>query len=192
MIRTERFAMVEVTSAEALRAWLGAHHAQEGSVWLVRHLKHVGATSVPIDAILDELLCWGWVDGLARKLDAERTLRLISPRRHQRWTRTYKERAARLIEEGRMRPPGLAAIEAMQRAGSWSELDHVDDLAMPGDLVAALEARPPALGAFEAAAPSHRRNVLHWIALAKTPATRAKRVERTARLTAAGGRVPQM
>jgi uncharacterized protein YdeI (YjbR/CyaY-like superfamily) len=116
---------VEVASAGALHEWLAAQLCPGESVWLVRCSKG-GERSVPIDAILDELLCWGWVDGLARKLDAERTLRLASPRRHQRWTRTYKERAARLIEEGRMQPPGLAAIEEAKRIGGWDELDHVD------------------------------------------------------------------
>ena len=84
MIPTERFERVEIASATALRDWLAAHHGQAESVWLVRWLKGAGERSVPIDAILDELLCWGWVDGLGRKLDAGRTLRLASPRRSRR------------------------------------------------------------------------------------------------------------
>ena len=192
MIPTERFEQVEVASAEALRDWLAAHHGQEESVWLVRWLKGAGARSVPIDAILDELLCWGWVDGLARKFDAERTLRLASPRRHQRWTRTYKERAARLIAEGRMQPSGYAAIAEAKRTGGWDELDHVDDLLEPPDLAAALDAVPAARKWWDASAPSYRRNVLRWLALARTPATRGTRVARTAQLSARGEKVPQM
>jgi uncharacterized protein YdeI (YjbR/CyaY-like superfamily) len=192
MIPTERFEQVEIASAADLRDWLAAHHGQAESVWLVRWLKHTGARSVPIDDILDELLCWGWVDGLGRKLDADRTLRLISPRRHQRWTRTYKERAARLIEEGRMQPPGLAAIEEAKRTGQWSELDHVDDLVEPADLASALDARPSAREAWDATAPSYRRNVLRWLALAKTEPTREKRINLTVALSAQGEKVPQM
>ena len=192
MIRTERFEQVEVASAEALGAWLAAHHAQQESVWLVRWLKHAGPLSVPIDAILDELLCWGWVDGLARTLDADRTLRLASPRRHQRWTRTYKERAARLIEAGQMMPPGLAAIEEARRTGGWDALDHVDDLVEPPDLAAALDALTAARAWWDVSAPSYRRNVLRWLALAKTPATRDKRVSLTVQFAAEGQKVPQM
>lgn len=192
MIPTERFEQVEVTSAEALRAWLAAHHGQEESVWLVRWLKHAGARSVPVDAILDELLCWGWVDGIARKLDAERTLRLISPRRHQRWTRTYKERAARLIAEGRMQPPGLSAIEKARSTGGWDELDHVDGLVEPLELVAALDDCPAARAWWDASAPSYRRNVLRWLALAKTSATLGRRVAQAVDLAARGEKVPQM
>ena len=189
---TERFAMVEVPSAEALRDWLAAHHAQAESVWLVRWLKAAGARSVPMDAILDELLCWGWVDGLARTLDAERTLRLASPRRHQRWTRTYKARAARLLAEGRMRAPGLAAIEAATLSGDWDALDHVDALVEPDGLAAALDATAGARAWWDAAAPSYRRNVLRWLALARTDATRAARVAAIARAAAEGRRLPQM
>ena len=192
MIPTERFEQVEVASAGALRDWLAAHHAQAESVWLVRWLKGADARSVPIDAILDELLCWGWVDGIARALDATRTLRLALPHRHQRWTRTYKERAARLIEEGRMMPPGLAAISEAKRTGAWSELDHVDDLLEPEDLVQALDAEPAARAWWDASAPSYRRNVLRWLALAKTPATRGKRIGQAVELSARGEKVPQM
>ena len=192
MIPTERFEQVEVTSAEALRDWLATHYGQAESVWLVRWLKGAGAKSVPIDAILDELLCWGWVDGLGRKLDAARTLRLISPRRHQRWTRTYKERAARLIAEGRMRSPGLAAIEEAKQTGQWDELDHVDDLVEPPELADALDAAPEARACWDAAAPSYRCHVLRWLALARTPPTLAKRVAQAVRLAERGEKVPQM
>jgi uncharacterized protein YdeI (YjbR/CyaY-like superfamily) len=192
MIPTERFQQVEITSEGDLRDWLAAHHTQGESVWLVRWLKHAGSRSVSIDAILDELLCWGWVDGLARKLDDHRTLRLISPRRHQRWTRTYKERAARLIEEGRMQDPGFAAIEEAKRTGAWSEFDHVDDLVEPPDLAVALDAVPAAREAWDDAPPSYRRNVLRWLALAKTAPTREKRIRLTVEVSAKGERVPQM
>lgn len=189
---TERFAVVEIVSVVGLRQWLEEHHGQAESVWLMRYMNHVADKTVPIDAILDELLCFGWVDGLARKLDADRTLRLISPRRHQRWTRSYKERAARLISEGRMAAPGLRAIEESKQRGEWNDQDEVDDLLVPEDLDTALRQNPQALAFFTSAAPSYRRNVLRWVKLAKKPDTRAKRIGQTIALSTLGEKVPQM
>jgi uncharacterized protein YdeI (YjbR/CyaY-like superfamily) len=191
VIKTERFAKIEVRSALDLRFWLEAHHAQSESVWLVTFKKHTGAAYVSRSAVLDELLCFGWVDGLARKLDADRTMQLISPRQANAWTQTYRDRATRLEGEGRMQEPGRAAMARSRAMGLWMAHPDVDALVLPSDLEAALQARPPAYTFFMAFAPSHRRNVLRWIAAAKQSSTRAKRVETIATLAAVGDKVPQ-
>jgi uncharacterized protein YdeI (YjbR/CyaY-like superfamily) len=191
VIETERFAQVEVQLAGDLRHWLVAHHAQSGSVWLVTFKKHARAAYVSKSEVLDELLCFGWVDGLARKLDADRTMQLISPRQANAWTKTYRDRAARLEREGRMQEPGRVAIARSQALGLWMVNLDVDASEIPPDLEVALKARPPAHTCFVAFAPSHRRNVLRWIAAAKQPPTRAKRIETVASLAADGKKVPQ-
>ena len=192
MIETDRFEKVEVTGAAELRDWLSANHARQESIWLVTFKKHEPSKYVSVDDILDEVLCFGWIDGLRRKLDADRTMQLLSPRRHQVWAKTYKDRAFRLIAEGRMQPPGLAAIEASKRDGLWDLMADVDALVIPPDLAAALDDRPPAGEHFRASAPSYRRNVLRWIMAAKTPDTRAKRLAKTVSHAATGTKVPQM
>jgi uncharacterized protein YdeI (YjbR/CyaY-like superfamily) len=192
LIKTERFAQLEVRSAPGLRRWLEANHAHPDSVWLVTFKKHTGATYLSRSAVLDELLCFGWVDGLARKLDANRTMQLISRRQTNAWTKTYRDRAARLEREGRMREPGRVAIDRAQAMGLWMANVDVDALLLPSDLEVALQARPPAYTCFSAFAPSHRRNVLRWIAAAIRPATRAARIETTVSLAAEGKRLPQL
>ena len=192
MTRTENFAQVEVASAAELRDWLAAHHAQEDSIWCVTFKKHVEGKYVSVQEILDEVLCIGWVDGIRRKLDDDRTMQLLAPRRVQHWSGTYKDRAARLIEEGRMAAPGLAAIEASKANGLWSFMDDVDALIVPEDLQAALAAQPPAAEHFAAFSPSSTRNILRWVKLAKTPATRDKRIAQTAMLAARNQKPPQM
>lgn len=187
MIETDNFAKVEVTSAADLRAWLTRNHRQEASIWLVTWKKTSPENYVPTGDVLDELLCFGWIDGIRRKLDDERTMQLIAPRKVQHWSKTYKTRAARLKAEGRMTDAGRAAIAASKANGSWTFLDDVDALIVPDDLAAALTA-----GDWEAYAPSYRRNVLRWIKLAKTPATRTKRVAEAARATGEGRKIPQM
>lgn len=190
MIKTENFEQVEVTSAGGLRAWLTANHAQHESVWLVLFKKHTGEKYVSIEQVLDELICFGWIDSVARKLDEQRSLRLVGPRRVHHWAQSYKIRAARLTLEGRMQAAGLEAIEESKRRGLWDFLDDVDALSIPGDLQIALEAHPPALEHFGAFNPSSKRFTLRWIVLAKTPQTRAKRIEETAVLAAQNRKIP--
>jgi uncharacterized protein YdeI (YjbR/CyaY-like superfamily) len=188
----EHFERVEVRSAAELRAWLAAHHARPEGVWLVTHRKHTGAAYVSRDAVLDELLCFGWVDGAGRKLDDDRTLQLISPRRTHAWTGSYRRRAARLDAEGRLAEPGRRAIALARASGGWEARPDVDALVVPDDLGDALAARGDARAWWDAAAPSYRRNVLRWIAKAQRPETRARRVERVAELAERGEKVPQL
>jgi uncharacterized protein YdeI (YjbR/CyaY-like superfamily) len=198
MLRTSGFEKIIAPDAGTLWDWLSLHHAQPDSVWLVTWLKRPGAPYLSREAVLDVLLAWGWIDGLRRAhgyaLDAGpeegQTMQLISPRRHQRWTQSYRLRAERLIREGRMAAPGLAAIAAAKAAGSWEGEPEVDALLVPEDLAAALAAAG-AGAVFAAFPPSHRRNVLRWIAGAKTSPTRVKRIDTVASLAREGKRVPQ-
>ncbi|MEY4982635.1 MAG: hypothetical protein RIR62_901 [Pseudomonadota bacterium] len=192
MIPTDGFAQVAVRSAAELRDWLCAHHMQTESVWLVTWKKAEGAPHVPMDAVLDELVAFGWIDGLRRKRDDGRTMQLISPRRQQAWAASYKRRAERLEAEGRMHPAGRAAIAASRAAGRWDETAAVDALVVPPDLDGALAADPAAAAFFHAAAPSYRRNVLRWLHGAKKPDTRSARIARIVSLSAQGLKVPQL
>ena len=192
MIQTERFAQVEVTSVVGLREWLMCNHTQADSIWLVTFKKHIPSHYVSVDQVLDELLCFGWIDGIRRKLEGDRTMQLVSPRRHQVWAKTYKDRAARLIKDGRMMPEGLAAIAASQRDGLWDEMADVDALLVPPDLEAALAAHASAAEWFAATAPSYRRNILRWIKTAKTAPTRDRRIAITVDHAAYGAKVPLM
>jgi len=183
---------VEIASIAALEAWLARHQAQRESVWLVTYKKAPGAPHVPYSEIVDALLCYGWIDSLPRRLDAARTMLLISPRKpRSAWSKINKDKAARLIAEGRMRPPGAAAIAVAKANGAWSALDAVETLEPPPDLAAALKRAAPADVHFAAFPPSVRRGVLEWIAQAKRPETRARRIAETARLAAQNKRANQ-
>ncbi|SEW45764.1 Uncharacterized conserved protein YdeI, YjbR/CyaY-like superfamily, DUF1801 family [Cognatiyoonia koreensis] len=192
MIRTENFAQVEVTSGDALHRWLLDHHAQMESVWLVTFKKSEPDKYLDRFAVLDELLCFGWIDGIRRKLDDARTMQLISPRKEQTWAQTYKDRVARLRAEGRMHPAGEAAIAHSKELGKWDEMADVDALIVPDDLLAALQAYAPADVHFTNFSPSSRRNMLRWLKQAKTGPTRVKRIAQIATLAARNEKVPQM
>jgi uncharacterized protein YdeI (YjbR/CyaY-like superfamily) len=188
----DRFVHVEVRNAAQLRDWLTVNHEQKESVWLVTFKKSTPEKYVSRQQVLDELLCFGWIDGVLRTLDDKRTLQLISPRRHQIWAKSYKDRAARLIEQGHMQPPGFVAIEASKAQGLWDAMADVDALEIPEDLARTLSGTVGASARFDAYAPSYRRNVLRWIAIAKTDETRNKRVKTVADFAGRGEKVPQM
>jgi uncharacterized protein YdeI (YjbR/CyaY-like superfamily) len=174
------------------RAWLEANHTRKLGVWLVSYKQASGKAPFSYEESVEEALCFGWVDSKGNKLDDERSMLWFAPRKPgSGWARTNKERVERLMREGRMAPAGLAKIEAAQRDGSWNLLDGVEALEVPHDLRAALAAYPAATGYFEAFPRSAKRAILEWIAQAKTPATRAKRIAETARLAAENQRANQ-
>ncbi len=191
-IATDAFEKVEVTSVDQLDAWLEVNHDRDSSIWLVTYKKGAPAGYVAMPQVLDALIRHGWIDGIRRKLDEDRTMQLISKRRQQIWAKTYKDRAARLTTEGAMRPWGLAAIEQAKRQGTWNAMADVDALVVPHDLHAGLKVMATATAMFEGCPPSYRRNVLRWLASARTAATRAKRISAITSACAEGRRLPQM
>jgi uncharacterized protein YdeI (YjbR/CyaY-like superfamily) len=98
------------------------------------------------------------------------------------WSRPNKERAERMIAAGLITPAGLVKIETARQDGSWNALDAIEALEIPPDLDEALAAYPSARDYFDTFPRSVKRGILEWIASAKTPATRSKRIEETARL----------
>lgn len=191
-IETDRFEKVQIDSRVSLREWLERNHERTDSVWLVTWKKHTGSKYVSTSEILDELLCFGWIDGIRRKLDADRTMQLVSQRKVQHWAKSYQDRAARLIAGGLMQPSGLAKIEEAKASNRWDEMSEVDALRVPDDLRSALDASPPAGTNFDSSAPSYRRNVLRWIKLAKKPETRSRRITSAVEYAFRNDRMPQM
>jgi uncharacterized protein YdeI (YjbR/CyaY-like superfamily) len=184
MIKTENFEKLEVSSQEELRAWLMKNHNQSESIWLVTYKKSELEKYVSREEVLDELLCFGWIDGIRRKLDDRRTMQLISQRRIEHWARTYKERAVKLIGEKKMHRSGMNAIELSKSSGLWNFMDDVDNLIVPDDLSKALSKLDGAVDFFNSINDSSTRFVLRWIKLAKTETTRKKRINELAQLSA--------
>ncbi len=183
----EHLERVEAASLDEWRAWLAAYHGQRDSIWLVRWKKGRGPHLAYGD-VVDEALCWGWIDSLPRKLDADRSMLLLSPRKKgSAWSAVNKAKVERLMAAGRMQVAGLAKIAAAKADGSWDRLNAVETLAVPDDLAAVLTAvGEDAVRNFAAFSPSSRRGILEWIQQAQRPETRARRMAETARLAALG------
>ncbi len=176
MVKTENFIQVEITTAAQLREWLQKNHTQKESIWLVTYKKEINEKYVSVQEVLDELLCFGWIDGVRRKVDEQKTMQLISLRQVQHWTKTYKDRFAKLEKEGRMTDAGRAAVELSKQNGLWHFMDDVDALIKPQDFIKCLEYNAPAMQCFDAFGAASKRFMLRHIKIAKTEATRVKRI----------------
>jgi uncharacterized protein YdeI (YjbR/CyaY-like superfamily) len=183
--------LLEPHDRAAWRSWLEANHATSPGVWLAVGKKGNAVTSLTYEDAVEEALCFGWIDSTVNRLDGDRFKQLLTPRRPgSTWSRSNKERVARLIEKGRMTPAGVAPVEAAKADGSWNMLDDVEELIVPPDLAAALEGCPGAAARFEALNDSLKKQLLYWIASAKRPDTRERRVAKTVR-AAIEGRAPR-
>jgi uncharacterized protein YdeI (YjbR/CyaY-like superfamily)/molybdopterin converting factor small subunit len=183
---------VHPETATQWHAWLAANHARPTGVWLVAWKTRTGRPRMGHEAAVEEALAWGWVDSTAGRIDEEREAVWMSPRRKgSGWSRSNKERIARLEAEGRLMPAGRAAVEQAMADGSWTRLDEVEDLVVPPDLAAAFEARPGARARWDGFSRSVKRAGLAWIVSARRPETRERRVNVVADAADRGERVTQ-
>lgn len=172
------------------RAWLEDHHRQPGGIWLVYTKKRAARPGdLTYDEAVEEALCFGWIDSKVQRLDERRVRQWFSPRRPGSiWSALNKRRIDRVVAEGRMTPAGLAKIDEAKADGSWTLLDDAEAGIVPDDLQAALERTPGAAAGYAAYPPSIQRSVIYWVASARRPDTRRRRIERTAEAAARGER----
>lgn len=168
-----------------LRNWLQENHEKKESVWLVKWKKDSGNPYLSYDEIVDELMCFGWVDSLPKKLDEQKSMLRISPRNPKsNWSRVNKNRITRLLETGRIAPSGMELINLAKANGAWNFLDDVENLILPEDLKKALSSIDKAAYYFNRFPKSSKRGILEWIKNAKQDKTRHKRIMETAQKAA--------
>src|SRR5262245_40444390 len=180
--------IVGFDSQLAWEDWLAANHATARGVWLQIGHKSAPTASVTDREAVETALCFGWIDGQANAYDEHSHLQRFTPRGpRSRWSVINRERAERLTAEGRMRPAGLAEIEAARADGRWtSAYEPPSRATVPDDLRAALAATPAAEAAFAGLSRSARYSVLYRVQDAKQPATRARRIAQFVELLAQG------
>jgi uncharacterized protein YdeI (YjbR/CyaY-like superfamily) len=183
---------VEPADRAEWRRWLESNADSSSGVWLVLWKAHTGRR-LAYEGLVEEALCFGWIDSRAEKLDTDRSMIRFTPRKQgSGWSRINKERVDRLGREGLMTASGWAVVDAAKDDGSWTLLDDVEALVVPADLANALASRPGARERWEAFPPSARKAMLAWIAQAKRQTTRTARVTETAERAAAGERADQV
>jgi uncharacterized protein YdeI (YjbR/CyaY-like superfamily) len=177
------------STADDWRAWLEQHGPSEREVWLIIHHTDSATTSVRYHEAIEHALCFGWIDSHARKHDADSSLLRFTPRSpRSTWSRVNRERAERMIEQGLMTERGQAMIDVAHAAGTWQVVPDDLSSAMPDDLREALDRNVAARDHFERFPPSSQRLILEWVASAKRPETRRRRIDRTVELAAIGVR----
>ena len=172
----------------ALEAWLEAEHRTAPGLYVKIAKKGAGEPSITQQEVVEAVLCFGWIDGRVNKLDDQHFIQRVTPRRPKSmWSQKNVEWVGRLVEAGRMRPAGLAAVEAARADGRWERAyAGPATVTVPDDLAAALAAEPAAERAFGALSRTNRYAVLWRVHTAATPATRARRIASLVRMLAEG------
>jgi len=166
------------------RAWLEKNHASEPEAWLVYYKKHTGKPSVGYLDSVREALCFGWIDGLKKRIDDETYAHRFTPRKpRSKWSPQNIRLARELIELGLMKTAGLKAFE-QREAYDEHVLERIqaEEIALSEDTETALKANRKAWANFERLTPGYRKQYVAWLQTAKRPETRKKRLEEAIRL----------
>lgn len=181
--------IIACADGAAFESWLAEHHTRHEGVWIKVAKKASGIPSVTADELVDIGLCYGWISGQRRSLDARHYLQKYVPRRPRSlWSRVNVEKVEALTAAGRMREPGLAEVRKAQADGRWAAAYEAQRTAtVPPDLAAALDADPAARRAFEALDRTGRYLTILPLLQAVTPESRRARLDKAlASLRAAG------
>ncbi len=159
-------------------AWLQRHHDGSRGVWLKFAKKASGITTVSHAEALEEALCYGWIDGQSAPLDEAFYLVRFTPRRaRSKWSQLNRDKVERLLDAGRMKPAGLAQVQAAKEDGRWEAAYPPASAApVPEDLQRALDANPEAKAFFETLKGANRYAIIYRVHDAKRPETRARRI----------------
>jgi uncharacterized protein YdeI (YjbR/CyaY-like superfamily) len=171
-----------------LEAWIDEHGEESDGIWLKFAKKDSGIESVFYAEAVEIALSHGWIDGQAKRFDDHHYLQRFTPRRpRSKWSRINREKAERLIAEGRMRAAGLREIERAKEDGRWDDAyDSPSTATVPDDFQVALDAEPAAAEFFASLGSTKRYSFLYRITDAKRPETRAKRIAEYVELLARG------
>ncbi|NEW27962.1 OmdA domain containing protein [Nocardia cyriacigeorgica] len=144
--------VITCTDAAEWEAWLAANHDRAPEVWVKIAKKSAPDTTITLSEALDGALCYGWIDSIRRGYDAHHYLQRYSPRRPRSpWSQVNVAKVEALLAAGRMRAPGLAAVEAARADGRWAAAYASQrEATVPEDLATALRRQPAARERFEA------------------------------------------
>lgn len=180
---------VVVSTKAEWRNWLERNHGSVREVWLVFWKKNTGRECVEYEDAVRQALCFGWIDGLIRKIDEDSYARRFGPRQPASpWSPLNRERALDLIRTGEMTASGMEAVRAARESGAWYA--PASTIEMPDELENELDLNPQAALFFSELAPSYRKHYMGWVGSARRPETRRKRAREACELLSKGMKLP--
>jgi uncharacterized protein YdeI (YjbR/CyaY-like superfamily) len=180
-------------SSAELRRWLAAHHGDAGELWIGFYKKGSTKKGVSYREALDEALCFGWIDGLTRRIDDSSYMIRFSPRKpNSNWSAINIDRVNELIGLGRMRPPGLEAFERRDEGRSRVDSYERTMAKLDSSLEKVLRSNRKAWEFFQAQPPSYRRVATWWVVSATREETRRRRLTTLIAHSVDGVRIPQV
>lgn len=178
---------VYINTKAEWRQWLAEFHQSHQSVWVICNTKKSGLPAVEWSELVDEALCFGWIDSTRKTIDESSFKQLFSQRKPKStWSRINKEKVQRLIDDQLMAEAGYECIRVAKENGSWVILDTVEDLIIPEDLNKAFTNYTGSEEYFQGLSKSVKKMMLQWIVLAKRPETRERRITEIAEHAAQG------
>ena len=181
-MKTPELTTLHFRSRKEWRAWLSKHHASNPGIWFVFYKAHTGQKSILYEEMVREALCFGWIDSLVKRLDDDRFAIKVTPRKPtSKWSDLNRKRWAELNAADLLTASGLAAAPTNNSYGAKPKIPE-----LPSYIAKAFKEDDKAWKFFQELAPSHRRNFVVWIHIAKRPETREKRIRESIRLLAAG------
>lgn len=173
-------------NAEEWRNWLHENHDSSTGIELIFYRVNSETESMRWEEAVQVALCYGWIDSTVRKLDEERRKQAFGPRKDKSvWSKVNKNYIEKLIAENLMHESGLRKIEIAKQNGSWTSLDHVEELVIPEDLQKAFNRNKKAFENYSNFSFSYRKSYLYWLNHAKRQETRNARIEEIIKLCAA-------
>jgi len=181
----EDISTISPKNQQEWRQWLIENHASAQAVWLLAHKKSANKATISWSEMVDEALCFGWIDSVRKSVSDESFVQFLCKRKPKSgWSKINKEKVERLIADGLMAEAGFKSIEIAKQNGSWNLLDEIEELTIPVDLDAAFVLNAGAKEFFLGLSKTVRKMMLQWIAFAKRPETRQKRINEIAELAA--------
>ena len=175
---------IYLKDAQSWRDWLRRNHDKVPGIWLIYYKKHTGQPRVPYGEAVEEALCFGWIDSIIKRIDEDTYMQKFTPRKPlSKWSPSNKKRVEKLINSGKMKAPGIKAVNIAKENGKWDDPDSsLTHIKLSPEFIDLLKTNWLAFENFDRLTPSQKKRYSNWVMSAKKPEIRLKRFTEMIRL----------
>ena len=180
----EKTEELHIVNRRDWHSWLEKNHETKKEAWLIFYKKHTGKPNISYDEAVEEAICFGWIDSIAKRIDDEKFTRKFTPRKpNSNWAESNKKRATKMINEGKMTRAGLELVMQAKNRGEWNKIYPIrKGIVIPGCFEKALRSNEKASSSFSKLGASHKRQYVGWVNSAKKEETRKRRLTEAIRV----------